>query len=110
MKKTRVYALSAVALGLASIATPLIAAASDPIAPTRASAQPPKQKKSFTWRGSAQVKCTNGECKFVTDAGAGVAYDVGSARFQADAAFRREASKQGTIVEGTLSISISGSF
>jgi hypothetical protein len=104
MMKTRVLVLAVSAVTVAGLAAPLALAAvtqNPPAAPA------PKAKK-FTWSGSVSVKCDNGQCKTIADAGAVLAVDLKGARLQAEAGLRATASREGKIVEATLSVNITG--
>jgi hypothetical protein len=60
----------------------------------------------FTWDGQCTIRCSNGQCQFFCDHGAGVAYSSADAQVQAEAQLRQHASSSGTVIEGTVRVTV----
>ena len=90
-------------------AFPTLAQAETPRA-DRAQAVASSQDKKFSWTGSVQVRCTNGECKLVSSNGVVFALDSATAKIRAEANLRAEAGRQGVAVEGSFSVTVRAEF
>jgi hypothetical protein len=60
----------------------------------------------FKWDGACTIKCNDGQCKFICDSGVVAAVNAFDAKLKAEAALRAKASSQGTIVEGSIKVTV----
>src|SRR5438874_210584 len=96
---------------LAGLATAGLAAATPAGGGTAASlAAVSPVAKQFSFTASCTVKCTGGQCKQYCDSGTVFAIDERDAKFQAELKLRQDAGREGTVVEGTVSVSVTIKF
>ena len=93
---------------LAGLAAADLAAAVSPGLGTAAVAR--HAAKEFSFTASCTVKCVGGQCKQHCESGTIFAIDERDAKFQAELKLRQEASREGTVVEGTVSVSVTVKF
>lgn len=98
-------ALQIVAL-LSMFAGSMVAYGSEHRGATRDESAVMASASEFRFDASCTVRCSNGSCQQVCTTGVVYAFDAGSARIQAEARLRAEAARQGTVVEGTVSVSV----
>jgi hypothetical protein len=77
-------------------------------APGQEQSRPTKAapEAKFKWDGTCTIKCDGGQCRFVCDSGVVAAVSARDARLKAEAALRAKASSQGTIVEGSVKVTV----
>ena len=66
----------------------------------------PQSQKSFEWEGSCLVECIDGQCRQICETGIVYARSYREAKFRASARLRREASRHGKVVSGSVNISV----
>lgn len=92
---------------LSMFADSMVLCASEHSSATRCATSAVVAKASeFRFDASCTVRCNSGSCQQVCPGGLVYAFDAGSARIQAEARLRAEAARQGTVVEGTVNISV----
>jgi hypothetical protein len=60
----------------------------------------------FRWTGECNLRCTDGRCVSVCLTGAVFAVDAFDAKLKAEAEFRARTSSQGTVIEGTVRVTV----
>jgi hypothetical protein len=75
-------------------------------APALAHASGTAAAAKFRWYGECNVQCSNGRCVPVCRTDTVFAVDALDAKLKAEAQFRAQASTQGTIIEGTVRVSV----
>jgi hypothetical protein len=61
---------------------------------------------NFRWSGQCQIRCADGRCQYVCATSVVAAFNVLDAKVKAEAALRAEARKQGTVIEGTVQVTV----
>jgi hypothetical protein len=64
----------------------------------------------FRWSGECQIKCEDGRCENYCATGLVVGVDAGDAKIKAEAELRSQASRRGTVVEGTIRVTVTVDF
>jgi hypothetical protein len=67
-------------------------------------------EKEFSFKAKCTIKCVGGQCREYCEGGSVFAIDEGDARFKAELQLRRDAGREGTVVEGTVEVSVKLKF
>jgi hypothetical protein len=66
--------------------------------------------KEFSFTASCTIKCVGGQCKPYCESGSIFAIDERDAQLKAELKLRQDASREGTVVEGTVSVFVTLKF
>ncbi len=74
--------------------------------PTQGHAAEAATAGNFQWSGECQIRCADGRCQQYCSTGIVIAFNAFDAKLKAEGELRARASSQGTVVEGTIRVTI----
>jgi hypothetical protein len=97
-KKSSMFGLALAMSGLMGLASSAV--------PTQGHAADVAATAKFKWTGNCVIQCSNGRCEPICLTDTVIAIDAFDAKLKAEAALRAKASTQGTIIEGTVQLTV----